>query len=157
MLASGAGSSVSVSLHPLVIMNISDHYTRVRVQGGDSAARGKGLRLALVPLTRRLYACSLVVVYGALLGRQKGRSVEVCNSFELVVSASGSSAVLDKEYFTAKEEQCEEEVPGYVEWWSRDLQCLQSNRYFRRWSLWVGTPMETRPLLLMPTFTSRCV
>ena len=30
--------SVSVSLHPLVIMNISDHFTRVRVQQQDPAA-----------------------------------------------------------------------------------------------------------------------
>ena len=45
-------------------------------------------------------------VYGALLGTQKGRSVEVCNSFELVVSSVEGRIVLDKEYFTAKEEQC---------------------------------------------------
>ena len=45
-------------------------------------------------------------VYGALLGTQKGRSVEVCNSFELVVSSVEGHVVLDKEYFTAKEEQC---------------------------------------------------
>lgn len=31
----GSGGSVSVSLHPLVIMNISDHFTRVRVQQQD--------------------------------------------------------------------------------------------------------------------------
>ena len=45
-------------------------------------------------------------VYGALLGTQKGRSVEVCNSFELVVSNVEGRVVLDKEYFSAKEEQC---------------------------------------------------
>ena len=28
----GSGGSMNVSLHPLVIMNISDHFTRVRVQ-----------------------------------------------------------------------------------------------------------------------------
>lgn len=32
VLAGGSAGSVSVSLHPLVIMNISDHFTRVRVQ-----------------------------------------------------------------------------------------------------------------------------
>ena len=50
--------------------------------------------------------CLLVIVravYGALLGSQKGRSVEICNSFELVVS---DERQLDREYFTAKEEQC---------------------------------------------------
>ena len=32
VLAGGTASGVNVSLHPLVIMNISDHFTRVRVQ-----------------------------------------------------------------------------------------------------------------------------
>lgn len=45
-------------------------------------------------------------VYGALLGMQKGRSVDVCNSFELVVNCVEGRTVLDKEYFTAKEAQC---------------------------------------------------
>ena len=110
VLASGGGSSVSVSLHPLVVMNISDHYTRVRVQTGDNTVRGEQ-RLLYSYHPRRICTHDKLVVnvvYGALLGRQKGRSVEICNSFELVVeSRDGSSVhVLDKEYFTAKEEQC---------------------------------------------------
>ena len=48
----------------------------------------------------------LLAVYGALLGVQKGRSVEICNSFELLVNFDNGQAILDKEYFTAKEEQC---------------------------------------------------
>ncbi len=40
VLSSSSGS-VSVSLHPLVIMNISDHYTRSHMQGGGTA---KGVR-----------------------------------------------------------------------------------------------------------------
>lgn len=36
VLSSSTGS-VSVSLHPLVIMNISDHYTRSRMQGGGTS------------------------------------------------------------------------------------------------------------------------
>lgn len=46
-------------------------------------------------------------VYGALLGTQKGRSVEICNSFELVVTLVDGSPILDRDYFTEKEEQCE--------------------------------------------------
>lgn len=35
--------SVTVSLHPLVIMNVSDHFTRCRVQeGGGSVVGTKG-------------------------------------------------------------------------------------------------------------------
>lgn len=45
-------------------------------------------------------------MFGALLGVQKGRQVEISNSFELAVDIVNDSAVLDKEYFSAKEEQC---------------------------------------------------
>lgn len=45
----------------------------------------------------------LCPVYGALLGTQKGRVIEICNSFELVVSKEKK---LDRDYFTSKEEQC---------------------------------------------------
>ncbi|XP_064394720.1 COP9 signalosome complex subunit 6-like [Halichondria panicea] len=83
VLSSSSGS-VSVSLHPLVIMNISDHYTRSHMQRGGTTKE---------------------CVYGALLGTQKGRSVEICNSFELVVTSVDDAIVLDREYFTEKEEQ----------------------------------------------------
>lgn len=34
MASSGTVGSVSISLHPLVIMNISEHWTRIRAQSG---------------------------------------------------------------------------------------------------------------------------
>lgn len=34
MASSGTVGSVSISLHPLVIMNISEHWTRLRAQEG---------------------------------------------------------------------------------------------------------------------------
>ena len=34
-VVTNAAGSVSVFLHPLVVMNISEHFTRVRVQGED--------------------------------------------------------------------------------------------------------------------------
>jgi hypothetical protein len=36
MASSGTVGSVSVSLHPLVIMNISEHWTRLRAQEGTA-------------------------------------------------------------------------------------------------------------------------
>lgn len=36
-------SSVSVSLHPLVVMNISDHFTRLRMQQQDSSGPPKSM------------------------------------------------------------------------------------------------------------------
>ena len=42
-----ASGSVTVSLHPLVIMNISDHFTRVRVQHEEAAPPGEAGGLSL--------------------------------------------------------------------------------------------------------------
>lgn len=70
---------------PLVIINVSDHYTRQKVQQEDASGQ---------PL-----------VIGALLGIQKGRSVEIFNSFELVSTVVDGSIVVDTDYFRAKREQ----------------------------------------------------
>lgn len=40
VMASGAVGSVTCSLHPLVIMNVSEHWTREKAQEG-SVQRGK--------------------------------------------------------------------------------------------------------------------
>ena len=55
------------------------------------------------------YGCCIFfpLVYGALLGLQKGRSVEISNSFELLLQEEENGVLkLNKAYFTAKEEQC---------------------------------------------------
>lgn len=38
---SGTAGSITVSLHPLVIMNISEHWTRTRAQNDGKAQQGK--------------------------------------------------------------------------------------------------------------------
>lgn len=82
MSGSTAFGSVFVKLHPLVIMNVSDHWTRVRAQDGKQQK-----------------------VFGALIGKQSGRTVEVMNSFELLYKTEGGNTVIDTEYFYKKEEQ----------------------------------------------------
>jgi len=82
MASSGATGSVSVLLHPLVVMNISEHWTRVRSQAGVAQQ-----------------------VIGALIGNQKGRSLEIMNSFELVFTVIEGKCVIDREYYNTKEEQ----------------------------------------------------
>lgn len=52
---------VSIQLHPLVIMNVSDHFTRARHQN---------------PSERHIR------VIGALLGKQQGRVLELVNTVE---------------------------------------------------------------------------
>lgn len=82
MATQGTTGSVSISLHPLVIMNVSEHWTRVRAQEGK-------------PLQ----------VLGAIIGIQKGRNIEVMNSFELVFNIVDGDIIIDREYYNTKEEQ----------------------------------------------------
>uniref|UniRef100_A0A2P2HZ46 COP9 signalosome complex subunit 6 n=1 Tax=Hirondellea gigas TaxID=1518452 RepID=A0A2P2HZ46_9CRUS len=83
------GGSVSVSLHPLVLLNVSDHWTRQKAQqisqdGGP-------------PYNNQ--------VYGAIIGKQTGREVEIMNSFELFYDVVGGLVILSKDYYRVKEEQ----------------------------------------------------
>lgn len=83
MASAGTVGSVSVSLHPLVILNISEHWTRQRAQEVTSE----------------------VQVLGALIGKQTGRHVEIMNSFELSYDMLDGNIIINREYYTLKEEQ----------------------------------------------------
>ena len=82
-MASTKEGGAIFQLHPLVLVSISDHITRIRSQGG--------------PETR---------VVGCLLGLQSARTVEITNAFELKSSMQGGALVIDKEYMQLKQEQC---------------------------------------------------
>uniref|UniRef100_A0A1B0C2W4 COP9 signalosome complex subunit 6 n=1 Tax=Glossina palpalis gambiensis TaxID=67801 RepID=A0A1B0C2W4_9MUSC len=82
MADSGTVPSVRISLHPLVIMNVSEHWTRIRAQAGETWQ-----------------------VYGALIGKQKGRNIEVMNSFELKTELVGSDLIINRDYYNTKENQ----------------------------------------------------
>jgi len=86
MAPSTAAPSVIVALHSLVILNISEHWTRVRAQLGKSTP-----------------------VYGALLGRQKGRNIELCTSFEIKMNPNpddDSLEDIDLEFLNTNIGQC---------------------------------------------------
>lgn len=82
--ASGTQTSVAVSVHPLVIMNVSEHWTRMRAQNNNTAMQ----------------------VFGALLGKQRGRNLELMNSFEVRWDVVEGRTVLDLEFFRTRESQC---------------------------------------------------
>lgn len=84
VLAKNAIPSVTISLHPLVLMNIAEHWTRFRAQEGTAKP-----------------------VYGALIGKQDGRKIEVYNSFELRHETIDGDEVINRDYYNTKEEQCE--------------------------------------------------
>ncbi|CAI9088097.1 OLC1v1022336C1 [Oldenlandia corymbosa var. corymbosa] len=83
-----SSSGLTFKLHPLVILNISDHHTRVKSQsqppqissshassngGGDSAPASSSSAPSPPPR-----------VFGCVIGVQRGRTVEIFNSFELL-------------------------------------------------------------------------
>ena len=82
MASPGTAGSVTVSLHPLVIMNISEHWTRFKVQYGSPEK-----------------------VFGAIIGKQKGRNIEIMNSFELDYTMVEDKVVINRDYYNMKEEQ----------------------------------------------------
>jgi len=96
-------STLNIALHPLVIINISDHYTRQRVRSHSTSTR----------------------VFGALLGVQSGRRVEIFNSFELATTAQG----LDTQYFAQKQEQIKAVFPNYdvLGWYSTGSEVLPTD------------------------------
>lgn len=83
-----SSGAMEVFLHPLVIINISDHHTRERVGLGKSGGR----------------------IFGVLLGTQSGRRVEIINSFEMVLKKDkekeNTSPTIDKELLQLKVAQC---------------------------------------------------
>ena len=82
----GGGGALQIDLHPLVIINISDHFTRARVENPKANPNPR--------------------VIGALLGVQNGRNIEISNSFELVYHTLEGNIVVDHEYMKSKQEQC---------------------------------------------------
>jgi COP9 signalosome complex subunit 6 len=93
-----SSSGLTFKLHPLVIVNISDHYTRIKAQSGSAS-----------PPPR---------VYGCVLGVQTGRNVEIFNSFELHYDATQN--VLDRAFLESKQEQYKKVFPKYdvLGWYS---------------------------------------
>ena len=66
-------SSLALTLHPLVIINVSDHFTRSRAQSDSAASNAPR-------------------AFGILIGAQSGRQVEIANSFEVKLVPGGCGA-----------------------------------------------------------------
>ncbi|KAI0080002.1 hypothetical protein K474DRAFT_1658239 [Panus rudis PR-1116 ss-1] len=88
VLPSTTTSGLTLALHPLPILNISEHYTRLKLQTRSTAP----------------------FVIGALLGTQNGREVEIVNTFELAMDESQS--IVDEGFFTTRREQYKQVFPS---------------------------------------------
>jgi COP9 signalosome complex subunit 6 len=76
--APGQQVGLQILIHPLVCVNISDHYTRAKFKNAKPR------------------------VYGMLLGKQAGRKVELFNSSELILN---EEKIIDAEYMKSRLEQ----------------------------------------------------
>jgi len=93
----GAGS-LTLHLHPLVIINISDHWTRTKVQTNQANPR----------------------VIGALVGTQTGRVIEIYNSYELPYTVKDGQVQINLQFLQNKSEQFKKVFKTYdfLGWYS---------------------------------------
>ena len=102
--ASSSSSGLTFKVHPLVIVNISDHYTRVKSQQqqqqqqqqNTAADEDSSSSVSVVTKSPRVYGC--------VIGVQRGRTVEIFNSFELLYDPSTHS--LDRTFLDKKQDLC---------------------------------------------------
>ncbi|KAF0977057.1 hypothetical protein FDP41_003710 [Naegleria fowleri] len=100
-------SAIDLYIHPLIIINISDHYTRKKYQ----------LKQGSTPVDTSLDS----KVLGILFGTQDGRRVEVRTSFELIFTVDKSGVVnIDHTYLQEKIEQYKQVFKNYdvLGWYS---------------------------------------
>jgi COP9 signalosome complex subunit 6 len=96
-------SGLNVILHPLVIINVSDHSTRTRIQ-------------AISKKTEKKWSAAEktgTAVYGALLGTQEGRTVEIHTSFEVCTVMVDKQLRIDVDFVREKSEQYAQVFPKY--------------------------------------------
>ena len=95
--AAASSGRFTFKLHPLVIVNVSDHHTRVKAQaacsGDSSSSSAVGVGAGQPPR-----------VFGCVIGVQHGWTVEIFNSFELVLDPV--SGTLDRAFLEKKQELC---------------------------------------------------
>jgi len=103
-----AKTSITVSLHPLVIMNVAEHFTRVRVQN-QSQSRPASSQTPDVATTLAPFNAQ---VFGALLGKHKGRNIELCDTFEFKIFSVPNSTTIDMDYLTKKLESIKQVNPN---------------------------------------------
>lgn len=126
-MASSSSSGLTFKLHPLVIVNISDHYTRVKSQTLPSVTSSNGgIDGASSPPT------TLARVFGCVIGNQRGRTVEIFNSFELLYDPSTHS--LDRSFLEKKQELYKKVFPQFyvLGWYSTGTDAQESDMHIHR-------------------------
>ncbi|XP_020266655.1 COP9 signalosome complex subunit 6a, partial [Asparagus officinalis] len=111
-----SSSGLTFKLHPLVIVNISDHYTRVKAQNLHSSSSSTAANGAAAPR-----------VFGCVIGVQRGRTVEIFNSFELLFDPV--TQTLDRPFIEKKQELYKKVFPDFyiLGWYSTGSDAQESD------------------------------
>ncbi|XP_021726325.1 COP9 signalosome complex subunit 6a-like [Chenopodium quinoa] len=119
-MAASSSSGLTFKLHPLVILNISDHFTRVKSQLQHPTHSNSG---EPSPPPR---------VYGCVIGVQKGRTVEIFNSFELLYDSATHS--LDRGFLEKKQELYKKVFPNFyiLGWYSTGIDAQESDMHIHK-------------------------
>jgi len=100
-----SGSTLSISLHPLVIINVSDHFTRERVQKDVPNPRVIGALFG-VQTGREVSESLWMILFFLLITYFCSSQVEIMNSFELTYNIVDNGVILDTEFLNQRAEQC---------------------------------------------------
>ncbi|KAF8014955.1 hypothetical protein BT93_H0678 [Corymbia citriodora subsp. variegata] len=124
-----SSSGLTFKLHPLVILNISDHYTRVKSQlHPPPSAHGATNGVDPSPSP----PADPPRVYGCVIGVQRGRTVEVFNSFELLYDPATHS--LDRAFLDKKQELYKKVFPNFyvLGWYSTGSDAEESDMHIHK-------------------------
>ncbi|PRQ34907.1 putative JAB1/MPN/MOV34 metalloenzyme domain, COP9 signalosome subunit 6 protein [Rosa chinensis] len=115
-MAESSSSGLTFKLHPLVMVNISDHYSRVKSQMNPPIAAhnatatttttttNNGAEAVEMASSSSSSSASSPRVFGCVIGVQRGRTVEIFNSFELLYDPETHS--LERGFLEKKQELC---------------------------------------------------
>lgn len=115
-----SSADLTLLLHPLVVLNISDHYNRFAAMRLFPQKVGHPSADCPAPSELKDLAGNIRVV-GLLLGTQDGRFVDVCHSFELLAKPGDAHATdVDTGFMHDRIEQYKQIFPNYhvVGWYS---------------------------------------
>jgi len=118
-------SGLSAVIHPLALLNITDHFTRIKVQSTSQWDQYK--------------------VIGILLGSQSGRKITISNSFELKININcpnettqNLSVIIDEPYLESKQDHLRQIFPDLdaIGWYSFGsyptiLECELQQKYIQ--------------------------
>ncbi|CAN6696405.1 unnamed protein product [Malus baccata var. baccata] len=137
-MAESSSSGLTFKLHPLVIVNISDHYSRVKSQmhppvtnTSTPPSPNNGADGAVEAASSSSFSDSASAscprVFGCVIGVQRGRTVEIFNSFELLYDPATHS--LDRAFLEKKQELYKKVFPQFyiLGWYSTGTDAQESD------------------------------